>query len=144
MYSISCQGEIGDFRMKINYFRLFSPSSELELHFKMLQYRRAIFVSHDHPYFSCYGEPYICTVILLRINTMNLPYISSKADMSFLQGEYSEISTHLATLFVCSQITDNNDQENHPQEGSKTFVSILPPLPCHITGRLRKWPVGVR
>ena len=42
---------------KINLFRQikFSPSLELELDFIILQKGRAIFVSHDHPYFFSYG-----------------------------------------------------------------------------------------
>ena len=51
MFTISCPGERWDFRIEINYFKHFLLSSELEQHFKIVQYRRPIFVSHNHPFF---------------------------------------------------------------------------------------------
>ena len=87
----------GFFLSFLKIFLLYIPISKLELQFKMLQY----LAMHDHPFFFCFWLKYSCTVILYRINTMNLPYIY------FSQGVYvlstGWIFWHIASYFHSSQ-----------------------------------------
>ena len=76
--------------------------SELELQLKMLQYRCAILFLHELPYlfFVMVVKHYSCTVILNRMNTMNLQYIFNKR-CSFFSVEYNEIEIHTYTYVNC-------------------------------------------